>query len=254
MANRTARSVRRCAWAGGAAERSLCTMRQSDVKTWVYRVLAFGLGCGLLPLLGASGSQSALDSLLTGVEHRYNGAHTLAVDFSETYSILGRAKRPESGTLVLRKPGRMRWSYNQPPGKLFVSDGKQVFLYTPEDNRAEKSTLKASEDMRAPMAFLLGKLNFGKEFKRCAARAGDGGTWLDCEAANDRVPYEKVSMLISPDYSIKQLRVTGRDQSELAFTFNNEVLNPKVNAAEFQFSPPPGTEIVDAVNTGSEGS
>ena len=71
------------------------------------------------------------------------------------------------------------------------------------------------------------------------SRAGHGGNWLECEAANDRVPYEKVSMLISPDYSIKQLRITGRDQSELEFTFNNEVLNPKVNAAEFQFSPAP---------------
>lgn len=229
-------------------------MRQSDVKTWVYRLAALAFACGLLSLLGASSARSTLDSLITGVERRYNGAQTLAVEFSETYSILGRAKRPESGTLVLRKPGRMRWSYNQPPGKLFVSDGKQVFLYTPEDNRAEKSTLKASDDMRAPMAFLLGKLNFRKEFKAFETRPGDGGTWLDCEAANDRVPYERVSMLIAPDYSIKQLRIAGRDQSELGFTLKDEVLNPKVNAAEFKFVPPVGTEIVDAVNNGSEGS
>jgi outer membrane lipoprotein carrier protein len=240
MANRASRSVTRRGLADAAAERSVCTTRQSDVKTWVYRVMALGLACALLPLLRASSAQS-VNSLITGVERRYNAAQTLAVEFSETYSILGRAKRPESGTLVLRKPGRMRWSYNQPPGKLFVSDGKQVFLYTPEDNRAEKSTLKASDDMRAPMAFLLGKLNFRKEFKAF-------------EAANDRMPYEKVSMLIAPGYSIKQLRITGRDQSELGFTLSGEVLNPKVNAAEFQFVPPPGTEIVDAVNTGSEGS
>jgi outer membrane lipoprotein carrier protein len=229
-------------------------MRQSDVKTWVYRVLGLGFGFGLLTVPAAPSSQSPLDSLIAGVERRYNGAQTLSVGFSETYSILGRAKRPESGTLVLRKPGRMRWSYTQPPGKLFVSDGKQVYLYTPEDNRAEKSILKASEDMRAPMAFLLGKLNFRKEFKTFATRPGDGGTWLDCEAANDRVPYEKVSMLVAPDDSIKQLHITGRDQSELDFTFRDEVLNPKVNAAEFEFVPPAGTEIVDAVNTGSEGS
>jgi outer membrane lipoprotein carrier protein len=253
MANRASRSVTRRGLADAAAERSVCTTRQSDVKTWVYRVMALGLACALLPLLRASSAQS-VNSLITGVERRYNAAQTLAVEFSETYSILGRAKRPESGTLVLRKPGRMRWSYNQPPGKLFVSDGKQVFLYTPEDNRAEKSTLKASDDMRAPMAFLLGKLNFRKEFKAFETRPGDGGTWLDCEAANDRLPYEKVSMLIAPGYSIKQLRITGRDQSELGFTLSGEVLNPKVNAAEFQFVPPPGTEIVDAVNTGSEGS
>jgi outer membrane lipoprotein carrier protein len=225
-------------------------MRQSDVKTWVL-ALSFGFGLLSLPAVGA---ESPLDRLLTGVERHYNGAQTLAVDFSETYSILGRSKRPESGTLVLRKPGKMRWTYHQPPGKLFISDGKEVFLYTAEDHRAEKSTLKASDDMRAPMAFLLGKLNFRKEFKKFETRGGDGGMWLECEAANDRVPYEKVSMLIAPDDSIKQLHITGRDQSELEFTFSNEVLNPKVSAAEFQFTPPPGTEIVDAVNAGVEGS
>src|SRR6185437_16783800 len=95
MANRASRSVTAQSPAGHAAERSLCTMRQSDVKTWVL-ALSFGLGLLFLP---AAGAESPLDRLLTGVERRYNGAQTLAVDFSETYSILGRSKRPESGTL-----------------------------------------------------------------------------------------------------------------------------------------------------------
>lgn len=229
-------------------------MRQSGLKMRLCRLLVFAFACSLLYLPGASKPQSALELLLDGVQHRYNRAQTLSVDFLETYSVLGHAKRPESGTLVLRKPGRMRWTYNQPPGKLFVSDGKDAFLYTPEDNRVEKSTLKASEDMRAPMAFLLGKLDLRKEFKTFETRPGEGANWLDCLAANDRLPYEKVSMLIGPDYSIKQLAITGRDQSILQFTFSNEVLNPPVNANAFRFTPPAGAEIVDALSTGSEGT
>jgi len=254
MANRAPRPLMYRALAGAADERSLCRMRQSDVKTWVCRILVLSFGYAFVSLSGASGSPSALDSLIQGVQHRYNGAETLAVNFLETYSVLGHTKHPESGTLVLRKPGRMRWTYRQPPGKLFISDGKQVFLYTPEGNRAEKSTLKASEDMRAPLAFLLGKLDFRKEFKAFEIRPGPGGNWLECAAASDRVPYERVSMLIAPDFSIKQLRVTGRDQSSLEFTFDHEVLNPKVNANTFHFVPPAGTEIVDAVDAGAEGS
>ena len=82
------------------------------------------------------------------------------------------AKRSESGTLLLRKPGKMRWDYDQPKGKLFVSDGKFLWLYTPEDNRAEKMKLKESDDMRAPLAFLLGKLDFQKEFRNLQAKPG----------------------------------------------------------------------------------
>ena len=77
----------------------------------------------------------------------------------------GRPRKSESGELTLRKPGRMRWDYTAPAGKLFLSDGKQVYLYTPDSNRVERMPLKESDDMRAPLAFLLGKLDFAKEFR-----------------------------------------------------------------------------------------
>ena len=74
--------------------------------------------------------------------------------------------------MTLRKPGRMRWDYSEPSGKLFLSDGKDVYLYTPDANRVEKTKLKASEDMRAPLAFLLGKLDFSKEFRDFSVTPG----------------------------------------------------------------------------------
>src|SRR6202011_4143087 len=94
----------------------------------------------------------------------------------EDYTPQGKARRSEGGTLMLRKPGRMRWDYSQPKGKLFVSDGKNLWLYTPADNRAERMKLQESEDMRAPLAFLLGKLNFEKEFRNLQAKPEEGGT------------------------------------------------------------------------------
>jgi outer membrane lipoprotein carrier protein len=51
----------------------------------------------------------------------------------------------------------MRWDYLRPAGKLFISDGKTVYLYSASENRVEKMPLKDTEDMRAPLAFLLGQ-------------------------------------------------------------------------------------------------
>ncbi len=79
-----------------------------------------------------------LNALLKGIEQRYNRAKTLQVHFVESYSVQGRARKSESGELTLRKPGRMRWDYSDPAGKLFVSDGKDVYLYTPDAHRVEK--------------------------------------------------------------------------------------------------------------------
>jgi len=78
----------------------------------------------------------------------------------------------------------MRWEYSSPAGKLFVSDGKQVFLYTPMQNRVERSKLKQSDDLRAPMAFLLGKLDFSKEFRSFESRTEGTNTWITAEPKN----------------------------------------------------------------------
>ena len=54
---------------------------------------------------------------------------------------------------------------------MFLSDGKFFWLYTPDSNRVEKIKMKESDDMRAPLAFLLGKLDFDKEFQKIEARS-----------------------------------------------------------------------------------
>jgi outer membrane lipoprotein carrier protein len=213
----------------------------------VFRIAAFLL-IGSIAVLADSGA----GELINKVQGRYNGARTLSVNFVENYSILGHARPPEAGVLTLRKQGKMRWDYSQPRGKLFISDGKNVYLYTSTDNRVEKVPLKDTEDMRAPLAFLLGRLNMRKEFQDFQVREGDGGTWLDASAKNDRVPYKNIEMLIAEDGSVRQLKVQLRDEALLAFSFKNEKLNPPVDENAFHFQIPPGAEVVDSVEFASQ--
>jgi outer membrane lipoprotein carrier protein len=187
-----------------------------------------------------------LNTLLKGIEQRYNRAKTLQVHFVESYSVQGRERKSESGELTLRKPGRMRWDYSAPSGKLFVSDGKDVYLYTPDAHRVEKAKLKASEDMRAPLAFLLGKLDFGKDFRDFEMKPEGANYVVTAKAKNDKLPYEKVQMLIAPDDQIQRLVVNGQDLSILTFQFDGEKLNPPLDDALFKFKMPAGATLVDA--------
>jgi len=192
-----------------------------------------------------SAGDPKLAQLLRAVEARYNRAQSLKLDFSETYAAPGHPVQTESGTLYLRKPGRMRWEYSSPAGKLYVSDGKDVYLYTPEDHRAEKSKLKESEDMRAPLAFLLGKLNFRKEFKSFSARPEGEDTWITALPKSENLMYTEVEFLAAPDGSIRRVNVTGQDHSKLNFMFSNEKINAPAPPALFAFHPPPGVEVVE---------
>ncbi len=196
--------------------------------------------------MSAFAGDAALDALLKRVETRYNQTKTLQVLFHEDYTPPGRAKRTESGTLVLRKPGKMRWDYDQPKGKLFVSDGKYLWLYTPLENRAEKMKLKESDDMRAPLAFLLGKLDFQKEFRNLQAKQEGPDMRITAAPKTDNLPYSAVEFLVAPDQRIKLVKVTGFDHSVLEFRLDEEKVDPPLDAKLFQFQVPKGARLVEA--------
>jgi outer membrane lipoprotein carrier protein len=205
---------------------------------------------GVLAVSAFAGDAS-LDGLLKGVETRYNRAKTLQVLFHEEYTPPGPgggpARRSESGRLMLRKPGRMRWDYSQPKGKLFISDGKDMWLYTPAENRVEKMKLQESDDMRAPLAFLLGKLNFEKEFRNLQARpeGAGAGTRITAEPKSANLPYSAVEFVVTAENRIREVKVTGFDNSILDFTFDEESLDPPLDGKLFQFLAPPGAEVVE---------
>ncbi len=189
-----------------------------------------------------------LSGVLKRVEEHYNRTETLQITFTETYQAQGKARKPESGTLFLRKPGRMRWQYTAPAGKVFLSDGKFVYLILPDSNRIQKMKAKESEDMRAPLAFLLGRLHFEKDFQNFQSRQEGADTWITADPKSADLPYTKVEFQVTPAYQIRRVRVTGQDQSILDFQFDGEKVNPALDAKLFQFQLPPGAMIEEALN------
>jgi outer membrane lipoprotein carrier protein len=189
-----------------------------------------------------------VDRTLKGIEDRYNHAQTLQLAFTESYRQQGRA-RAEKGELYLRKPGRMRWAYTAPAGKLFVSDGKFIYSYTPEENRAEKMKLKEADDLRAPLAFLLGRLHFADDFREFQAHPENGGVFITAIPKSDKLPYTEVSFLAAPDGSIHRLEVKGQDNSLLEFSFDGEKVNPPLEDTLFRFQPPAGADYIDSSNS-----
>ena len=74
----------------------------------------------MLPLPAQNAAPSAAQ-LAAAVDHHYNALHRLRVNFTESYAGMGM-DRHENGVLLLEKPGRMRWNYAEPAGKVFVLD------------------------------------------------------------------------------------------------------------------------------------
>jgi len=218
-----------------------------DRQNFVIRLVARIVPILTLAALMVPATATTLGDTLKAIENRYNHAKSLKLDFSQLYVAAHRPAQNESGVLYLRKPGRMRWEYSNPPGKLFLADGKYTWLYNPDDHRAEKAELKMSDDMRAPLAFLLGKLDFQRDFKSFEShKDANGALWILAFAKNDNLPYTQVEFLATPEGRIQRIRVTNQDQSKLEYTFSNEQLNAPVSSKLFDFTPPAGTEVVEA--------
>jgi len=185
-------------------------------------------------------------NLLKAVEQRYNHADSLQVLFRQESIRKGHTPRAESGTLELRKPGRMRWEYSDPKGKLAVCDGKTFWMYIPAENRVEKTPLKETDELQAPIAFLLGKLHFEKEFRNLEGKPEGSDTLITAQPKSDNLPYSAVEFLVARDAQIREVKVTEFDNSILDYKFDQEKLNPRFDDQLFHFHVPNGAEVVEA--------
>ena len=63
----------------------------------------------------------------------------------------------------------MRWEYRSPKEKLFLSDGKDAWFYIPGDRQVRRTSVKKLDDLRSPLALLLGKTRLEKELDGLSA-------------------------------------------------------------------------------------
>src|SRR4029077_8889138 len=96
-------------------------------------------------MLAASISLAAqafdVHAVAQAVDERYNHLRSLQAEFTEIYRGAGM-ERTESGTLWLKKPGKMRWEYRSPRDKLFLSDGKDAWFYVPGERQVRRTAVK----------------------------------------------------------------------------------------------------------------
>ena len=209
------------------------------------------LGCtGVTGATVANASTDLLEEYVHKFELSYYGVQTIRADFTQTY-VSGDRTRLESGVVYFARGGLMRWDYTRPQPKLFLSDGKTMMLYIPEEKQLTRSPLKASDDIRIPFRLLLSRLNLRRVFSRIEF-APDA---LEHQPA-DRVlraypkkgyegDYHQVLMVVSPQFDIQRLLVILPDQSTMEFSFDHIGRNAPVSRSLFRFIPPAGTEVID---------
>ena len=217
---------------------------------FALRVGSFSLCLALFALLFSISSpaqQPSTHDLAQRVDRHYNRLHSLKAQFVESYEGLGRA-RTESGTLLLQKPGRMRWDYSKPAGKIFLLDGKYAWFYAKGDPQVQRMEAKKLDDLRSPLRFLLGHTQLEKEIDHLAVvTSANGGYTLTGIPHGQSNRIQRLSLTVTATGVITGIEIEEVDGALTRFTFTDEQADTPIPPGTFHFTPPPGVPVVNAM-------
>jgi outer membrane lipoprotein carrier protein len=207
------------------------------------------VGVFVLLAVPAAASRQASDvqTLAAAVQQRYQRITDFRADFTHEYAggVLGR-KTVERGEVVIRKPGRMRWTYTTPERKVFVSDGMKLYSYVPADRQVYVASVPSHAS--TPALFLAGQGNLTRDFvvKLSAAPADLAGTVaLELTPRKPEREYDSLVLVVDRE-SLQWRRLITRDGQggTSTFSFANLRENTGVSEGEFVFKIPRGVDVI----------
>lgn len=156
--------------------------------------------------------------------------------------------RREAGILLLKKPGRMRWTYSKPAGKLFILDGHNGYFYSPGDSTAQRVPVKELDDLRSPLRLLLGRTKLEKELNGLTMTLSANGLYtLTGVPRGLEKRVASFSITVTANGVIQSMRIDETDGIRNTFIFSGERPNVPASNSDFIFTPSVGVRIVDGM-------
>ena len=217
--------------------------RQAQLTTVSNRLLLFALALVSFAHFASAQAPTAA-TLAKQVDAHYNRLQSLQARYAERYQGVGM-DRTETGKLTLRKPGRMRWAYDTPAGKLFILDGKDAISYTPGDAQAQRIPEKQLDDLRSPLRFLLGHTELAKELNGLSLTVVNGGYTLSGTPKGMQQRVHSLALTVDATGTIHAMRIEETGGAITTFTFTDMHENITTSDSDFTFIPPPGIVIVN---------
>lgn len=191
------------------------------------------------PSAAAPAPQGA--ELTRKVQAFYEKTRDLQAGFTQTWTYAGVGRKLTStGTLMVKKPGLIRWDYLTPAPKVVAVTGRKLVQYEPEEQQAYVDEQFDATAMTAAVAFLLGKGDLARDFH---ASLGEGGTLvLRPKVADPRVA--RITFTVGPDGEVLATAVVDGSGNENRLVFSAIKRNAGIADGAFEVKLPAGTRRV----------
>src|SRR5678815_2268219 len=210
-------------------------------------LLAVGAMCAALSVTAVAQSKPNADALARSIQQRYQGIKDFSADFVHSYrgGVL-KTQSQERGTVSVKKPSRMRWTYTAPEKKEFVSDGVKIYSYIPQDKQVIVSSVPPDNQATTPALFLAGKGDIARDFSASYAQPTIPGTLaLKLTPRRNEPDYEYLVVAVDPaSLQIRALTTRDHEGGESTLAFTNLKENQGISDKEFAFKIPKGVDVV----------
>ncbi len=170
----------------------------------------------------------------------------LVAEFTQTVESPGLpSPQVEKGTVYLMRPGRMRWEYRRPPGKLAIADGQRTYLYLPEDRQFLVAPIGASEASQGMSILLRDPVDLVETFEIAWApqRGGDRPRCLVLTPRSPRSEFQQLLIEPGPEHLIRALTTVDPLGNRVTYRFERLRRMEALDDALFRFTPPEGVEV-----------
>jgi outer membrane lipoprotein carrier protein len=210
-------------------------------------LLALVVGGSALPVAQAAAPSAS--ELARRIQEKYDFVQDFSADFVHRYrgGVL-RKEATERGTVLIRKPGLMRWTYTSPESKIFVSVGVRMYAYIPEDRQVIVSTLATGNQATTPALFLAGRGDISRDFVATYPDTPDptpGSYTLRLTPKKPEAEYDFLTLVVAHG-TLRLMRLITQDGQggESGFTFTNLRENARIPDKEFRFTIPRGVDVI----------
>ena len=200
-------------------------------------------------LVAPVGAQNDPVALAAKVQQRYNGIKDFQGNFVQTYEggVL-RTRTTERGTLAIKRPGRLRFTYTKPERKEFVSDGVRLYTHLVADKQVIVSPAPSAEDGDVPAIFLAGRSDLARDYTPTFTPlpgAPSGLLTLKLVPRKSDSEFESLGIGVDPKtLQIQFLTAVDKQGGRSSFTFTNLKENRGLSDKDFEFRIPRGADVV----------
>lgn len=207
------------------------------------RVLVLGLAiAGLLPFFAAAAPAAGGEAEL---RRFVEGVRTMSARFTQTQTDeRGERLSSSTGTMLLSRPGRFRWSYQQPYEQLMVCDGQKIWLYDPD--LAQVTVRPAAEALGGtPAALLAQRASLTDEFTLADLGERGGSQGLRLSPRNPDGDFAAIELWLRGPV-IERMVFLDRLGNRTDVSFSEVKINTAIDEGQLRFVPPENAEVIDS--------